>query len=246
MAGLMDIHNHALFGVDDGAQTVEACMQMLQNAYSQGIRVICFTPHYNPSLFRTNPKDIAAHYEKVCTMAAHQFPDLTLMLGNEVYAYPDSASALDEGKCLPLGNGRVVLVEFSPHVGYREMKNRFLSLFAAGYAPLLAHAERYVCLFQKPDRIKELLELRVGIQINAETVLDCMHFRMYRFVHHLLARRMVQVIASDMHRIKQTNTMLRAYRKITKRYGEAYAKQLFYKNPKRILLPRQGEEQQNG
>ena len=242
MAGLIDLHNHALFGVDDGAPTTEACMQMLQIAYSQGIRAICFTPHYNPSSYATTPEEIYAAYEKVCAISQRKFPDLALLLGSEIYAYPDSINALETEKCRPLGSGRMVLLEFSSYIGYRDMRNRFLSYLTAGYSPILAHAERYACLFEKPDRIGELVDMRVGIQINAESVLQFSHFRTWRFVRRLLSLRLVHVVASDMHDAEGAKHLARAYRKIVKRYGEPYAKQLFYTNPKRILLRKQGEE----
>ncbi|MBQ8174626.1 MAG: hypothetical protein IJ009_04410 [Clostridia bacterium] len=242
MATLIDLHNHALFGVDDGAQTIEACMQMLQASYSGGVRAICFTPHYNPSSYRTTAEDVYATYEKVCAIASRRFPDLALLLGNEVYAYPDSVAALEDGRCRPLGNGRMVLVEFSPCIGYRDMRNRFLAYFTAGYHPVLAHAERYTCLYQDMSRVKELVDMRVIIQVNAEPVLRFSHLRTYRFVHGLLSARLVHVVASDMHDVQGVASLPRAYGRISRRYGEAYAKQLFYINPKRILLRKQGEE----
>ena len=236
MAGLIDLHNHSLFGVDDGAQTIETCMQMLKASYEQGVRAICFTPHYNPSAHATSLSEVRASYQRVCSVSAQKYPDLALLLGNEVYAYPDSVDSLEAGKCIPLGEGRVVLVEFSPHVGYREMRNRFLSYQTAGYRPLLAHAERYVCLYEDDERVRELVDMRVDIQVNAESVLRFSHLRTYRFVHRLLSRRLVQVIASDMHEPDGAHIMLRACRKIERRYGAQYARQLFFTNPKRILL----------
>lgn len=242
MAGLIDLHNHALFGVDDGAESMDVCIRMLETAYAQGTRAICFTPHYNPSVYSTSAADIYAAYEKICVVSSRKFPDLALLLGNEIYAYPGSIADVSEERCRTLGNGKAVLLEFSPHVGYREMRNRFLDFITAGYSPILAHAERYACLLKQPGRVKELVDMRVLIQVNAETVVHLIPLYLHRFVHNLLAKRLVHVVASDMHREQVVGDLARAHRKIARKYGEEYAKQLFYSNPKRILLQNREKE----
>ncbi len=236
MPEMVDLHNHALFGVDDGAQTMAVCEQMLTSAYAAGVRTICFTPHYNPSSFTYSLEDLQARFEKVVAFAARRMPAMRLCLGNEVYGYPICIAALEAGKCLPLGNGHHVLLEFSPSVAYREMRNCFLSCFAAGFTPVLAHVERYRCLLEKPARVAELVDMQVGIQVNAESVFFSFPFKVYSFVRWLLRQNLVTVIASDAHDLSaRPNLMLSAYRRIEKKYGPATAKKLFYSNPRRYL-----------
>lgn len=237
MQEMADLHNHALFGVDDGAQTMAICEQMLTSAFVEGVRTLCFTPHFNPSVYFCPPEEIKRRFERVCAFAEKRLPGMNLYLGNEVYGYPTCVRAMETGKCLPLGNGRAVLVEFSPGVVYREMRNCFLSWFAAGYIPMLAHAERYQCLLREPARVEELSEMRVGIQVNATSILRLSRLGTYRFVHRLLWRRLVDVVASDAHGIgnDRVSAMRAAYRKVEKKYGENYAKHIFCINPKRYL-----------
>ncbi len=236
MPEMADLHNHALFGVDDGAQTMALCEQMLAAAYGVGVRTVCFTPHYNPSQCVCTPDELRRRYEKICDFAAKHLPGMQLHLGNEVFGYPGCVQALESGKCLPLGGGRAVLVEFSSTIMYREMRNRFLSLFAAGYVPILAHAERYACLLRDPGLVEELADMQVGIQINARSLLQRLRFSTYRFAHGLLRRRLVTVVASDTHGQDGCITALQeAYHKVEKKYGAAYAKRIFCINPKRFL-----------
>ena len=236
MPEMIDLHNHALFGVDDGAPTMAICEQMLSSAYAAGVRTICFTPHYNPSLFSYTMEDLRARFEKVVALAARRMPGMRLYLGNEVFGYPVCISALEAGKCLPLGGGHYVLLEFSPSVAYREMRNTFLSCCAAGYTPVLAHVERYRCLLEKPARVAELADMQVGIQVNAESIFFSFPLKIYSFVHRLLRQDLVTLIASDAHSpAVRPDLMPAAYRKIEKKYGAARAKKLFYSNPKRYL-----------
>ena len=43
--GLVDVHCHLLFGVDDGAKTLKDSVDMLEVAVGQGITDIILTPH---------------------------------------------------------------------------------------------------------------------------------------------------------------------------------------------------------
>ena len=43
---MIDIHNHIVFDVDDGAPTLDKSLSMLKAASDVGITHVCFTPHY--------------------------------------------------------------------------------------------------------------------------------------------------------------------------------------------------------
>lgn len=49
MSGYIDMHCHILPEVDDGAESIEETVQMLQIAYQEGIRCIIATPHHHQS-----------------------------------------------------------------------------------------------------------------------------------------------------------------------------------------------------
>ena len=44
--GFVDLHCHALYRVDDGAQDEQIMQNMLDMAYNDGTRYLCFTPHF--------------------------------------------------------------------------------------------------------------------------------------------------------------------------------------------------------
>ena len=166
MPKLADLHNHALFGVDDGAKTKEMAEQMLAISYAEGVRVLCLTPHGDPMRFPCEKETLLSRFEELKELCSERFPDLTLYLGNEMFGYIDSAAALAAGSFFSLGEGNVALVEFAADVGYREMCNILQSYRAAGYRPMLAHAERILCLLSDVTRVHELAEMRVLIQVN--------------------------------------------------------------------------------
>ena len=45
---MIDIHNHILYGLDDGSRTLEESCELLDSAIKAGVKAICFTPHFIP------------------------------------------------------------------------------------------------------------------------------------------------------------------------------------------------------
>ena len=112
---------------------------------------------------------------------------------------------------------------------------------------MLAHAERYSCLYKDIARGEELVRRRVQIQINAASIIRRFHFRERRFIKKLLKKDLVAVIASDAHDLETRTPALRAaYDYIGKNYGEGRARRLFYENPRRLLFAdKEGKEKGN-
>lgn len=237
---LADIHSHTLFGVDDGARSLEESLRMLEISYAEGVRLICLTPHCNPDLFPTSTREAAEENFAVLAAAAREkFPDLTLLLGNELYAFGSSVDALREGLCRPLGCGNVVLVEFASEVPFSELENTLHAIRSLGYRPLIAHAERYRCLTAVPARVEELVSRRVLIQVNAASVTASLFSPVGRFVRGLLKKGLVHAVASDGHReVGRSPHLADAYRKTASLCGQSVADALFDKNPRQFVSPK--------
>ena len=43
---MKDIHNHILYGLDDGCKNEEESLEILKNIISSGVSEIVFKPHY--------------------------------------------------------------------------------------------------------------------------------------------------------------------------------------------------------
>ena len=231
-----DIHNHSLFGVDDGAKTQEIAEKMIAASYAEGVRYLCLTPHHHPGYFHTSREEIEAAYAALVAFAKENYPDLTLVLGNEIFGYSEWLSALQNGTARTLGGSDTVLLEFHDHDSYTYIRDRLLAVQASGYTPVLAHAERYDCLYQDPLRVEELVQHRVAIQINAATLTEGIFSSERRFARRLLRRGLVSIIASDAHSLDhRPPTLLPAYAVVRRICGAACADRLFYENPRSLL-----------
>jgi protein-tyrosine phosphatase len=228
--------------VDDGAYDTAEMKKMIELAYSDGIRTICFTPHFKLNEFR-DESDIEGynqHIEKMFALAndhvASAYPDMKLYLGSEIMCHSDISESISSLFCRHLANTSYVLIEFMPKSSFFDIKNTVLKLTRKGIRPILAHAERYLELVKSPEHISELKEYGCLIQINAISISKIRHGKVARFIKHLLKHSLVDIVATDAHDTKHRTPILSsAFEKICKSYGEERAAKLFADIPNAIL-----------
>ena len=114
--GFTDIHNHILFGVDDGSPDIKTSMEMLQMAYEDGIRDVILTPHFHPKRGMAHYSKIVEYYEILADEAAKTFPDMGVYLGREVYFRSEILDDLDKLDEKTMCGTDTILIEFSSGV----------------------------------------------------------------------------------------------------------------------------------
>lgn len=237
MPMLADIHNHALFGLDDGAVDLDTSLAMLARSYEEGVRLLCLTPHCNPDLFPHATREAAEeNFARLSEAAAARFPELSLALGNELLAYGITLDAVRSGRCMPLGESSTLLMEFVPDIAFSDLLNTLRAARSMGHRVLLAHVERYGCLLREPGRVADLKAAHVRIQINAASTLLGPLSPIGRFTRRLLKQGLVDVVASDAHGLRhRPPELLEAYRRVSAVCDSETADALFYQNPKKLL-----------
>lgn len=229
--GLADLHCHILAGVDDGARDDEQMYDLIRLEYDCGVRHLCFTPHYNPALFKPKPEKIAESFEKAKAYVAANLPDMNVYLGNEVFMRPDTIERLRDGSCRPLAGTRTVLTEFLPSMSFDEMRLYVVKLLSSGKTPLLAHIERYEKLTDL-DEIMELKSLGAKFQINTEAFASPHK----KLITKLVEQGIIDVVADDRHnRTRGDPNLAESYAFVAEKFGERAAHALFISRPLSIL-----------
>lgn len=230
----IDIHNHTLFGVDDGAETMEDSLAILKDMKRQGACGVIFTPHYRHGMFNYPLERIQTHFEELKDVAKDL--ELELHLGCEYHVNRDIIDAFQSERCLPLAGSDYVLTEYSQVSEYSFMVEQTHRLLSCGYFPVIAHVERYACLLKKPALCAELANMGALIQINADSVLGLDGRAAEKFCKKLLKHEWADIIASDTHDMDERAChMAECKMHVEKKYGAEYAHTLFVTNPKRII-----------
>ena len=231
-----DIHCHILPGLDDGAENFEEAENMLRTAYIEGIRRIIATPHNYATRKSASAEKIRECVQWMNMYAKECNIPISLYYGNEVYYRSGIADLLEKGEILTLADSRYVLVEFEPSVEFTYLRDGMGALLRYGYFPILAHAERYDCLYAKKGRIKELRNSGIYFQVNASSCLHGFMSEDRKRIKMLLNEASIHFIGTDAHsnrtrapRIRQCAGYL--YKKL----GKEKAQNILFTNPEAII-----------
>lgn len=235
MKGIFEVHCHILPGVDDGADSQDVSMKMMEMEYKSGVRNIIFTPHFRRKMFTTKRDIIEQSFRKLSMEASEVFPDLNLYLGCEFHVNMDMTEYLDSDVRYCMDGSRYVLTEFSEMDDYSYICTRINELQRNGYWPIIAHAERYASFYGRFDRIEDLHDSGVMMQINSGSILGKEGRGMKSFCKKLLKRELIDLVGSDAHNLTDRKPDIgECADYVEKKYGSEYARRIFIKNPESI------------
>lgn len=232
---LIDIHTHLAWGVDDGIQSKEDMLTVLKQAKEQGISAICLTPHI--TIGESSEEQLMLmkqRHKELRTLS-----DITICLGSEVKI----TSALNEqSKYYTLNNGKYVLIEgevMKDGNDFIELMDDYLNVFLnKGEIPLIAHIERYFKGDLDVEYVRYLKEKGCILQVNSTSILNRLNDSDYENAMKLLDEQLVDVIASDVHRISGSRglCLLECYEALNKMgFDSKYIEDMMYRNPTNIL-----------
>ena len=231
-----DLHNHMLFGVDDGAQSESEMRAIIDASYADGVRQLCFTPHYHPGYFGEHQEQIDVAFETAQQYASERYSDLQLYLGNELRYERSCIDWLEQGKCQTLNGTEYLLVDFLYPEPVENILDAMLRVLNTGYTPVLAHVERYEKFHRDLREIDRLKDWGVILQVDAQSPLGGLGHGSKVRARRLLDVGAVDFIASDAHDLTSRPPQLRpCYDFVSRKYGEDYARYLFWEEPLRIL-----------
>lgn len=238
---MIDIHSHILYGVDDGAKTINDSIRLIDEMVKQGVTKFILTPHRRKGMFEETVEKIEEHFKILKEAVKNRYKDIELYLGREIYYNEDVVEKIGTGELYSLANSRYVLIEFNYGIHPKDLENAIYNIVTSGKIPVIAHIERYECLEKNIKLIEKLIEHGVKIQVNAESVLKPKlfgdkHKKYKQRAKYFLEKDIVDIISSDAHNLDTRKPYMKeAYDVILKKYGEEKAKLLFELNAENIL-----------
>jgi protein-tyrosine phosphatase len=226
---LIDIHSHVLFGVDDGARTIEDSLAMVRMAAEHGTTDIVATPHASPA-YKFDP---ARNLERLAQIEEQAGGILRLHSGCDFHlSFDNIQDAIEHPTKYTIDHKNYLMVEFSDMLVFHNTAEIFGWLMDAGMIPVITHPERNPLLRQRLDTMAEWIAEGARVQVTAQSLTGRFGKRAQACSRELLNRGMVHVIASDGHDIEhRPPCMDEAFEWLKANYSEATAKLLCITNP---------------
>jgi protein-tyrosine phosphatase len=242
VSGYVDLHDHSLFGVDDGAKTVEESVEMLRRLHAIGYRRVCLTPHIRVGYWENRRPDMMSRLETLRTaMDAAGLggeDGVELRLGAEVHMDSGFLDLIDSGEVVPLGEGGYVLLELPNNAPPPQLEKLIFHTSLAGYSTVMAHPERYEPLMKDRKRLREIQARGTLLQISVTSLAGKFGWRCKRAAAKLINEGLCDYVATDVHSPDGVDKYVRpGIEKLHKMVGDTMADQLLRHVPQRVLGP---------
>lgn len=233
---MIDIHNHLLYGIDDGSKSIEDSVNIIREMSKIGYTDIILTPHYISHSKYNSPRDKnLILLENLRNVLGENGIDINLYLGNEIYINHHIGDLLDNGKISSLNGSKYLLIEL-PMNGEYDYLDVFEDLIYDGYKVILAHPERYHAFQKDFDKIYDLEEIGVYFQCNIESILGSYGKGAIKMVKRMYKEKKVSFLATDIHHKKRDYGKFdKAKKKIRKYLSFSEMEELLVENPSKII-----------
>ncbi|KXH86876.1 tyrosine-protein phosphatase [Sporosarcina sp. HYO08] len=198
---MIDIHSHILFNADDGPDTIEQSIQLLEKAAQEGITDIISTSHAFSPHHHVQAADVQQQIRLLQNIVKEANLPIQLWPGHEVRLHEHLIDNLKNGEALPLADANYVLLEL-PSGSVPAYTNRMIeNLLAAGYTPIIAHPERNAAIAEKPERLERLVRRGALAQVTAGSVAGYFGKNVQRLAFRLIEANLIHTYGSDVHNL---------------------------------------------
>lgn len=206
-----DMHNHILFGIDDGSKTIENSLIMARKFVDLGYTKIIATPHVMANYYENTPEIINEKKELLNTALKTNGIPLQIEFAAEYYIDEYFLERVKNREALMTFNNEYILVETSflnKPIFFTEL---IFELRTQGYTPIFAHPERYVYLQNNFEGVEKILETGIKFQINLLSLVGYYSPTAKKLAQWLIQNGHYSFLGTDAHSINHLELVNEVY-----------------------------------
>jgi len=238
--GLVDLHCHLLWALDDGAEDAAEALAGARLLASMGFSDLAPSPHANPDMPSGDEAACEARRGDLRALIAREGLALTIHRNAENKLDDDfMARAEGPGRRGVGESQRWALVELPFRAPVPALPDLVFRLRRKGVSPLFAHPER-CAEFEKEGRAEEVVRLGGALQLNVASIIGLYGKTPRKVAERLLDAGLYAVAATDLHHPAGAEEWIpEALEALEKRVGRREFDRVLDLNPRVIL---RGEE----
>src|SRR5437868_4952835 len=165
---MVDTHCHLVPGVDDGAESLEISLAMIEEAKQCGLTAILTTPHIRGRMNELPRHEM--HKERFATVMATR-PDMELYLGGEVRVTPETNQIINRKEFTASEAGKYILLELEFEKVPNYLNQLLFDYRLNGITPIIAHPERNIGVLQRMEHALDFVRHGALLQVTTGSLL---------------------------------------------------------------------------
>lgn len=206
----VDIHSHLLPGIDDGVDSFEEAIEILQFLKSIGYKKIITTPHIMAEFYPNNKEIILDKLSGLKEAIAKANLDIKVEAAAEYYLDESFLALLDTPEKLLVFGKNYLLFETSFINEPVFLKEAIFKINSIGLQPVLAHPERYMYVQANFNILEQLAERNLLFQCNINAIDGYYSGAAKNIAKKMIKQNMVSFVGSDCHNMKHAMVIKKA------------------------------------
>jgi protein-tyrosine phosphatase len=199
----VEFHSHLIFGVDDGCETIDQSLEILEGFAKMGMRKVITTPHIMSDFYKNSRENLFPLRDQIREALKQRNINLEFDCAAEYLIDDGFEKKIGTGELLTFGpKGKHVLVELPFMSEPRNLASSLFELQIAGYTPILAHPERYLYYNAERSRFHDLKDQGILFQMNMLSCIGYYSKQVQDAAIYLVNNNLVDLVGSDTHNIR--------------------------------------------
>lgn len=238
--GYIDLHVHAIPGLDDGVKDDLEALKLLESAVKSHVEVMVLATHKEPNgRFDHDSATVLKAAKQLKKLAStHKLP-IRLLVSEELRIKTDTIDVIRQGTYLGLEGTDYVQIELTRTNAQSKLVDQAIAeLKAQGKKIIIVHPERYFDdVREGVEYVKRWVEAGCVMELNRTSLLNLHGEMAHKLSHKLLKVGLAHVVASDAHQGEGVRVcrLDDVESSLIKNYSVHLADMLLKVNPQRIL-----------
>lgn len=206
------MHSHLLPGLDDGVQSLDDSLVVINALRGFGYSKLITTPHIISDSYRNSPETILPKLAELNSFLEAKNMNFKVEAAAEYYLDEALMQKISADEPLLTFGKKLLLFETNFLNEPFFLKEFIFTATTKGYQLILAHPERYMYLHDSREKIQDLLDRGVLFQVNLISLTGYYSKQAQNLAEKLIASKHIHFLGTDCHRPDQIDLLKKAFR----------------------------------